>query len=52
MLVAKAGRRFHARVIEVSQGVVRFEPIERGVSYRQASARELVDHAGRAPDER
>ena len=44
VLVAKGGRRFHARVVEVSEGVVRLEPIERGISYRHASARELVDH--------
>ena len=44
VLVSKGGRRFHARVVEVSRGTVRIEPIERGVSYRHASARELVDH--------
>ena len=44
VLVSKGGRRFHARVLEVSRGTVRFEPIERGISYRHASARELVDH--------
>ena len=44
VLVSKGGRRFHARVLEVSSGTVRFEPIERGISYRHASARELVDH--------
>lgn len=32
-----------AKVSGISKGVVRFEPIERGVSYRQASAREIVD---------
>ena len=44
VLVSKGGRRFHARVVEVARGTVRFEPIERGISYRHASARELVDH--------
>ena len=44
VLISKGGRRFHARVLEVSRGTVRFEPIERGISYRHASARELVDH--------
>ena len=44
VLVSKGGRRFHARVLEVSHGTVRFEPIERGISYRHASARELIDH--------
>ena len=44
VLISKGGRRFHARVLEVSRGTVRFDPIERGISYRHASARELVDH--------
>ena len=44
VLVSKGGRRFYARVLEVSRGTVSFEPIERGISYRHASARELVDH--------
>ena len=44
VLVSKGGRRFYARVLEVAAGTVRFEPIERGISYRHASARELVDH--------
>ena len=44
VLVSKGGRRFHARVVAVSRGTVRIEPIERGVSYRHASARELIDH--------
>ena len=44
VLISKGGRRFHARVLEVARGTVRFEPIERGISYRHASARELVDH--------
>ncbi len=44
VLVSKGGRRFYAKVLGVSKGVVRVEPIERGISYRHASARELVDH--------
>ena len=44
VLVSKGGRRFYARVLEVSRGTVRFEPIERGISHRHASAHELVDH--------
>ena len=44
VLISKGGGRFHARVLEVSRGTVRFEPIERGISYRHASARELVEH--------
>jgi len=43
VLVSKGGRHFYARVSEISVGVVRFVPIERGVSYRHASAREIVD---------
>lgn len=46
--IDKKGRRFHARVIALEQGDSgRFElelrPIERGVSYRRASVREVVD---------
>ena len=51
MLVSKGGRRFHATVREVKDGVVAVEPIERGISYRHASAREVVDvwhHAAQA----
>ena len=43
VLVSKGGRQFYAKVHGISSGVVRFEPIERGVSYRHASAREVVD---------
>ena len=43
VLVSKGGRRFHATVGQVKDGVVAFEPIERGISYRHASAREVVD---------
>jgi hypothetical protein len=42
--VNKGGRRFIARVIEIRDGVVEFEPVCRGISYRHASARELVTH--------
>ena len=42
--VSKGGRRFFAKVTAVEAGVVRFEPIARGVSYRHASAREVIDH--------
>jgi hypothetical protein len=38
VLVSKGGRHFYARVSEISVGVVRLEPVERGVSYRHASA--------------
>lgn len=43
VLVSKGGRRFHATVRQISDGVVALEPIERGISYRHASARELLD---------
>ena len=56
VLVSKGGRRFYAEVVGISDGVVRLEPIQRGVSYRHASAREIVDHwrharRRRGPDE-
>ena len=56
VLVSKGGRRFYAKVSEISDGVVCFEPLERGISYRHASAREVIDlwrHARRrrGPDE-
>lgn len=44
MLVSKGGRRFHAQVESISDGVVRFMPIGRGLSYRQAPAHEVIDH--------
>lgn len=44
VLVSKGGRRFHARVVGITEGVVRMEPLERGISYRHASAREVIDH--------
>jgi hypothetical protein len=43
VLISKGGRRFHGRVQRIRGGVVEFEPIERGVSYRHASAREVLD---------
>lgn len=43
VLVSKGGRRFHATVRHIRDGVVELEPIERGISYRHASARELLD---------
>ncbi len=44
VLVSKGGRRFYAKVEEISGGVVRFEPIQRGISWRHAGPREVVDH--------
>ena len=43
VLVCKRGRRFHAKVVAISLGVVELEPIERGISSRHASVREIVD---------
>jgi hypothetical protein len=43
VLVSKGGRRFHAHVRGIRGGVVEFAPIERGISYRHASAREVLE---------
>jgi hypothetical protein len=58
--VSKGGRRMYGKVVESRDGVVQFEPLCRGISYRHASAREIVGHwrktgrrgpaAGREPD--
>jgi hypothetical protein len=42
--VDKKGRRFHAIVEEKANGSVRFTPIERGITYLDASAREVIAH--------
>jgi hypothetical protein len=42
--VNKGGRRVYARVVEIREGVVQFEPLCRGISYRHASAREIIRH--------
>jgi len=45
VLVSKKGRLFHARVAGLgATGGFAVMPLERNVSYRQASAREIVDH--------
>ena len=43
VLVSKGGRRFHGRVQRIREGVVELEPLERGITYRHASAREVLD---------
>lgn len=48
VLVSKGGRRFHGTVGRIREGVVEVTPIERGVSYRHASAREVLDAWHRA----
>lgn len=42
--VNKRGRVFHAHVRGIGHGGLTIEPIERGITYRQASPREVVDH--------
>ena len=42
--VNKGGRRMFGKVIEIRDGVVQFEPLCRGISYRHASAREIIGH--------
>ena len=55
VLVNKRGRLFHARVRLVEpDGRLRVEPLERNVSYRECTPREVADHwrhAGRPRDE-
>ncbi len=55
VLVNKRGRLFHARVRAVDpSGTLRVEPLERNISYREATAREIADHwrhAGRPREE-
>jgi hypothetical protein len=43
VLISKGGRRFHAQVRGIRDGVVEFTPIERGISYRHASAHEVLE---------
>jgi hypothetical protein len=43
--VDKKGRRIHGLVLAVeADGTVRFEPLQKGVSWRVATAREVVQH--------
>jgi hypothetical protein len=48
VLVSKGGRPVYGEVVELRQGVVQFRPLCRGVSWRHASAREVVAHWRRA----
>lgn len=53
VLVNKKGRLFHAKVQGLgATGGFSVVPLERNVSYRQASAREIVDHWAHAASER
>ena len=54
VLVNKRGRLFHARVRVVEEGRLRVDPLERNISYRECTPREIADHwrhAGRPRDE-
>ena len=42
--VNKGGRRMVGKVVEIRDGVVQFEPLCRGISYRHATAREIIAH--------
>lgn len=44
VLINKKGRIFHARVQGLGPGGLAIAPLERRITYRQASAREVVDH--------
>lgn len=44
VLVNKRGRLFHARVRQVETDRLRVDPLERNVSYREATAHEIADH--------
>lgn len=53
VLVNKKGRLFHARVQGLgATGGFAIVPLERNVSYRQATAREVVDHWSHAARDR
>ncbi len=52
VLVSRKGRLFHARVAGLgATGGFDVVPLERNVSYRQAAAREIVDHWAHAARE-
>ncbi len=44
VLVDKRGSRFHAHVERKGAGELTLRPIERGIPYRAASAREVLAH--------
>ena len=44
VLVSKGGRHVHGVVEAVEKGVVRFAPLTRGTTWRQASSREVIGH--------
>ena len=44
VLVFKGGRRFYGQVVALAGGVVEFEPLQRGISYRHAGAPQVTDN--------
>ena len=44
VLIDKRGVRFHAHVLGRHQGELRVRPIERNITWRSATAREVVAH--------
>lgn len=48
VLIDRRGRRFHALVMNVSDRELTIAPIERGISYRTARARDIEVHWRRA----
>ena len=44
VLIDKRGARFHAHVLERRPGELRIRPIERNITWRAATAREVVAH--------
>jgi hypothetical protein len=52
VLVSKRGREFLAVVIGRADGRLRFQPVDRRVSYQQATAREVVGHWRKAANSR
>jgi hypothetical protein len=45
VLVNKRGRLFHARVLGTGTGGgLSLEPLDRRITWRQATAREVIDH--------
>ena len=42
--VNKGGRRMIGKVVEIRDGVVQFELLCRGISYRHATAGEIIAH--------
>lgn len=45
VLINKRGRLFHARVLGTGiNGGLSLEPLDRRVTWRQATAREVIDH--------